>query len=46
MTAEPSGHLWLDANVHLPTLLKDMAKPENESYREQVCGYVDPSSRR
>jgi Helitron helicase-like domain at N-terminus len=35
------GHLWLDANMHLPTLLKDMAKPENEGYREQVCGYID-----
>jgi hypothetical protein len=35
------GHLWLDANMHPPTLLKDMAKPENEDYREQVCGYID-----
>jgi hypothetical protein len=29
------GHLWLDANMHLPTLLKDIEKPENEGYREQ-----------
>jgi hypothetical protein len=35
------GLLWLDANVHLPTLLDDMAKSENEAYREQVCKYVD-----
>jgi Helitron helicase-like domain at N-terminus len=35
------GHLWLDANMYLPTLLKDMEKPENEDYREQVCEYID-----
>jgi Helitron helicase-like domain at N-terminus len=35
------GHLWLDANMHLSTLLKNMAKPKNEGYREQVCGYID-----
>jgi hypothetical protein len=35
------GFLWLDANVHLPNLLKDTAKPENESYRESVSKYID-----
>jgi hypothetical protein len=33
--------LWLDANVHLPNLLEDTAKPENESYRELVSKYID-----
>jgi hypothetical protein len=33
--------LWLDANVHLPTLLDDVAKPENEDYGELVCKYID-----
>ena len=35
------GFLWLDANVHLPNLLEDTAKPENESYRESVSKYID-----
>ena len=35
------GLLWLHGNVHLPTLLDDTAKPENENYRESVCKYID-----
>jgi helitron helicase-like protein len=35
------GFLWLDANVHLPALLDDVAKPENEDYGELVCKYID-----
>ena len=35
------GFLWLTANVHLPNLLEDMIRPENEAYREQVCRYID-----
>jgi hypothetical protein len=35
------GHLWLDANIHLPTLLNDMGKSRNEGYKEQVCEYID-----
>ena len=35
------GLLWLDANVHLPNLLSDATKPENQEYAEAVCQYVD-----
>jgi hypothetical protein len=35
------GFVWLDANVHLPTLLDDVAKPENENYGELGCKYID-----
>ncbi|KDN72074.1 putative conserved hypothetical protein [Colletotrichum sublineola] len=35
------GLLWLDANLELPNLFNDLAKPENAGYAEQVCQYID-----
>ncbi|KJZ68102.1 hypothetical protein HIM_12507 [Hirsutella minnesotensis 3608] len=35
------GLLWLHGNLQLPTLMDDMAKPEEEAYRAQVIRYVD-----
>ncbi|GKT61135.1 putative conserved hypothetical protein [Colletotrichum tofieldiae] len=31
------GLLWLDANLGLPDLFNDLAKPENTGYAEQCC---------
>jgi hypothetical protein len=35
------GLLWLDANVHLPTLLDDATREGNEGYADLVSRYVD-----
>ncbi|RTE68233.1 hypothetical protein BHE90_017390 [Fusarium euwallaceae] len=35
------GLLWLEGNIELPSLIDDMAKPEEEEYRAQVVRYLD-----
>ncbi|KAH8745781.1 hypothetical protein F5883DRAFT_702076 [Diaporthe sp. PMI_573] len=35
------GLLWLEGNMQLPSLIDDMAKPEEEEYRAQVVRYLD-----
>ncbi|KJZ68594.1 hypothetical protein HIM_12014 [Hirsutella minnesotensis 3608] len=35
------GLLWLEGNMQLPSLVDDMAKPEEEGYRAQVVRYLD-----
>jgi hypothetical protein len=35
------GLLWLDGNMQLPSLLHDMANPEEHTYRTRVVRYVD-----
>ncbi|KAJ3568908.1 hypothetical protein NPX13_g6264 [Xylaria arbuscula] len=35
------GLLWLEGNMQLPSLVDDMAKPEEEEYRTQVTRYMD-----
>ncbi|KAJ6436144.1 c2h2 type zinc finger domain-containing protein [Purpureocillium lavendulum] len=35
------GLLWLDGNVQLPSLIDDMANPDEGAYRAQVVRYVD-----
>jgi hypothetical protein len=35
------GLLWLEGNMELPTLIDDMAAPEEEDYRARVVRYLD-----
>ena len=35
------GLLWLDGNMQLPSLIDDMANPEEGEYRSQVIRYLD-----
>ena len=35
------GALHLHGNIHLPSLLDDACKPEEEEYRAQICRYLD-----
>ncbi|KAM4067705.1 PIF1-like helicase [Hirsutella rhossiliensis] len=35
------GLLWLEGNMQLPSLVDDMAKPDEEGYRAQVVRYLD-----
>jgi len=35
------GLMWLHGNIHLPSLLDDACKPEEEEYRAQICRYLD-----
>ncbi|KAM5344579.1 hypothetical protein ACJ41O_013114 [Fusarium nematophilum] len=35
------GLLWLEGNMELPSLIDDMAEPEEEEYRAQVVRYLD-----
>ncbi len=35
------GLLWLDANLHLPTLLDDVAEEGKEGYADRVVRYID-----
>ncbi|KAL6406099.1 hypothetical protein AUP68_10662 [Ilyonectria robusta] len=35
------GLLWLHGNMQLPSLIDDLADPEEEEYRAQVTRYVD-----
>jgi hypothetical protein len=33
--------LWLEGNLELPTLVKDMTNPEEEDYRTKVIKFID-----
>ena len=35
------GFLWLEGNMQLPSLVKDMANPAEEEYRQKVQAFID-----